>query len=361
MQLRQPRIATLWAIGLALAVASSAQAPADYPALIQKGTAQLQAGSAALALAAGDDAVRTDPERWEGYALAGGALMNLKRYEEAVDKLSEAINHAPEAKQEALRSLRRQCLLAESAVPAAPEAAKSAPEATATQAEIVLWKSIENGSDLTAFQAYLTRYPNGAFAVLAALRIKQIEERNAHRQASDEAAQQAAALANSGLTGRHAIQRRGKTGVLLATGNAVKVKGRGLVDSYSFISLDTFQGQAAIYFPTSFFCRGALVVGQVSWCSYGVIFITGKGLAFQKTKGQIEFSFPRLEAVIKSEGGREGDTFSIYDKDGKRYRFGDQKFDSPSIKFLQAAIATFPVVYAQLQQLVKSMPVNDGQ
>ena len=53
--------------------------------------------------------------------------MNLKRYEEAADQLSQAIQHAPDSKQPGLRDLRKQCLLAESGVaPAAPAAVPNA-------------------------------------------------------------------------------------------------------------------------------------------------------------------------------------------------------------------------------------------
>jgi tol-pal system protein YbgF len=127
--------------------------------------AQLQAGSAEQAVSSGRSAIKMSAGRWEGYALAGGALMNLKRYEEAADTLSKAIERAPEAKQPALRDLRRQCLLAESGSPAV---ANAPAQATATsQAEVVLWKSIENSGNLADFQSYLDRYPQGAFAVLA--------------------------------------------------------------------------------------------------------------------------------------------------------------------------------------------------
>ena len=36
-----------------------------------------------------------------------------------------------------------------------------------TQAEIVLWKSIESANSPADFQAYLSQYPDGAFTVLA--------------------------------------------------------------------------------------------------------------------------------------------------------------------------------------------------
>jgi tetratricopeptide (TPR) repeat protein len=151
-------------------VSALGQTTFDYDELVQRGKTQLQAGTADLALATGEAATKMNPDRWEGYALAGGALMNLKRFEEAADKLSEAIKRAPEAKQPALRDLRRQCLLAESG---APSARKEAAQPTTSQAEIVLWKTIENSNNPNDFDAYLKQYPNGAFAPLATARLRE--------------------------------------------------------------------------------------------------------------------------------------------------------------------------------------------
>jgi tetratricopeptide (TPR) repeat protein len=156
-------------LGLGLALVASAAYPAAHPgpgydAFIKEGNALLQAGSADQALNTGEAAIRIGADRWEGYALAGTALMNLKRYEDAADALSKAIDRAPESKQPALRDLRRQCLLAESGYPAMADT--GAPAMTG-QAEIVLWKSIENSHNTNDFQNYLDQYPNGAFVELA--------------------------------------------------------------------------------------------------------------------------------------------------------------------------------------------------
>jgi tetratricopeptide (TPR) repeat protein len=157
----------------------------DYDALVQKGKAQLQAGSADLALASGEAAIKMNADRWEGYALAGGALMNLKRYEEAADKFSHAIDRAPEAKQTALRDLRRQSLLAESGPSPSPKEAVP----TTSQAEIVLWKSIENSNNPDDFNAYLEQYPNGTFAGLATQHLEKAkqmgEEQDSRRKQAD--------------------------------------------------------------------------------------------------------------------------------------------------------------------------------
>jgi tetratricopeptide (TPR) repeat protein len=102
---------------IAVAPYSGGQAAPGFDALITQGNALLQAGNADEALKSGEAAIKARADRWEGYSLAGGALLNLKRYEDAADALSKAIDRAPESKQPALRALRRECLLAESGYP----------------------------------------------------------------------------------------------------------------------------------------------------------------------------------------------------------------------------------------------------
>jgi tetratricopeptide (TPR) repeat protein len=165
-----------------------AQTPTDYDTLIQQGKSHLQASDLDDALTAGRQAIELDPNRWEAYALAGGALMNLRRYEEAADQLSQAIIHAPESKQAGLRDLRKQCALAEvSGNPVNSRNALAGPSqpAAPTQAEIVLWKTIENSQQRGDFETYLAQYPNGAYVSLATRHLKELsEEQNARRAAA---------------------------------------------------------------------------------------------------------------------------------------------------------------------------------
>jgi tetratricopeptide (TPR) repeat protein len=151
-----------------------AQSSSDYDALVQKGKAQLQAGNADLALASSTAALKLNAERWEAYALAGGALMNLKRNEEAADFLSKAIERAPETKQSGLRDLRHQCFAAVSTT-SSVEKKTIAPETNTSQAEIVLWKSIENSTNPDDFRAYVKQYPSGAFVELAKNGVRKAE------------------------------------------------------------------------------------------------------------------------------------------------------------------------------------------
>jgi tetratricopeptide (TPR) repeat protein len=156
---------------------ASAQSAPDYDTLVHQGNAQLQAGTNDLALTTAQSAIKASPDRWEAYTLAGGALMNLKRYEEAADDFSKAIERAPEAKQTGIRNLRKQCLLAEAGAspnPAATPTPTAAPVTTTTQAEIVLWKTIENSHDPTSFEAYLKEYSQGTYATLAYAHLTQL-------------------------------------------------------------------------------------------------------------------------------------------------------------------------------------------
>jgi hypothetical protein len=165
-----------------------AQTGASYDALIQQGKTELQAGNSAQALASGQQAVQLDANRWEAYALAGGALMNLKRYEEAADALSESIKHAPPEKQDGLRALRKQCALAEAGVTPTPQQHAAPPQPAATsQAEVVLWKTIETSTSPDDFNGYLTQYPNGAFVVLARKHLSDLQQLQMAREAAERA------------------------------------------------------------------------------------------------------------------------------------------------------------------------------
>jgi hypothetical protein len=85
-----------------------------------------------------------------------------------------------------LRDLRKQCALAEAGVAPSASQAPATNQSATTQAEIVLWKSIENSTNADDFKAYLTQYPNGAFAVLAKSRIDRIEKQQAAAAQAEE-------------------------------------------------------------------------------------------------------------------------------------------------------------------------------
>jgi tetratricopeptide (TPR) repeat protein len=185
MKIIASRFVILFLVALALGgLSAAAQSTPSYDTLIQRGKTQMQAGNNDQALATGEQAIKLDPNRWQAYALAGGALMNLKHYARAAASFSEAAKRAPQAKQAALLNLRRQALLDAAGVasPAPPAAAPPvAPAAAApvTQAEIVFWESIKDSKNPADYQTYLARYPQGAFAGLARARLAPMLRRQA--------------------------------------------------------------------------------------------------------------------------------------------------------------------------------------
>jgi tetratricopeptide (TPR) repeat protein len=190
----RPHIFRFGCLGLLLALATCvpfalAQSSPSYDTLIQQGKAELQTGSNDQALATGEQAIKLDPSRWEAYALAGGALMNLKHYSRAATDFNEAAKRAPQAKQSALLNLRRQALLEAAGITqpsaAAPATTSQPPPASApvTQAEIVLWESIKNSTNPADFQTYLQQYPHGAFAALAHGHLAEVERERLKQRA----------------------------------------------------------------------------------------------------------------------------------------------------------------------------------
>ena len=125
-------------LGWFAGTACFAQATASYDGLVQQGKTQLQSGNNDAALVSANAAIKANADRWEAYALAGGALMNLKSYEEAADQFGHAIDKAPEAKQTGLRDLRRQCLTFEAGT-APATAIGSAHSDTPPLQEILAW------------------------------------------------------------------------------------------------------------------------------------------------------------------------------------------------------------------------------
>jgi hypothetical protein len=108
-------------------VGAAAQNLADYDASVKQGKAQLQAGSNDAALASANAAIKLDGTRWEAYAVAGGALINLKRYDDAAGQLGHAIAQAPDAKQAGLRDLLKQCETLKAAAASASSGGASGP------------------------------------------------------------------------------------------------------------------------------------------------------------------------------------------------------------------------------------------
>ena len=71
----------------------------------------------------------------------------------------------------ALAELRRQALLEEAAAPAA-EAAAADQEVSAV--ELAYWDTVKDSANPEMYSAYLERYPEGAFAALAKVRLEEV-------------------------------------------------------------------------------------------------------------------------------------------------------------------------------------------
>jgi len=192
-------VARRLALGILVSsLAMLCQAQTPYATLVQQGNTQLQSGNATQALVLGQQAIKLDPSRWEAYALTGGTLMNLQRYDDAITQLSNALSRAPAAKQPAIQALIKKCVQSESgaATPPPPTtAATTPPQPTVSQAEIVMWETIKNSTNLTDFQTYLQQYPKGAYVALANAAINNIwnQQIAAQTAASQKAAQDLAA------------------------------------------------------------------------------------------------------------------------------------------------------------------------
>jgi hypothetical protein len=137
-------------------------APSDeYQALLTEGKAALQSGDNETAIKRGHAAVNINASRWEAHVLLAGALINLRRCKEALGEIDIAAETVPEDKKAAVGQLGVNCQAS------AEYTTNPATDASVSQAEIVLWKSIENSTRPGDFGAYLQQYPSGAFAVLA--------------------------------------------------------------------------------------------------------------------------------------------------------------------------------------------------
>jgi hypothetical protein len=92
-----------------LTVCAVAQSTTDYDALVQQGKTQLQAGNNDAAGASAAAALKLNPDRWEGYALVGGVMINPHNCEAANHFLAAALRNAPAEKQTGIQNLMDQC------------------------------------------------------------------------------------------------------------------------------------------------------------------------------------------------------------------------------------------------------------
>ena len=183
--------------------AQDAQTAAPYDQMI--GTARTLVKNQKL-LEAGqlcDTAIRLDSSRWEAYALNGSILALQKRYKDAVPFLEKAIDKAPQDRKSALQQA------IEEARTAARSDATPASVPAPTQAEIVLWKTVENSVAASDFEVYLKKYPDGVFALLAKSKLAELLKSetasNAVQQAREAKDRESRLIQASGLEELKAI------------------------------------------------------------------------------------------------------------------------------------------------------------
>jgi tetratricopeptide (TPR) repeat protein len=174
-------------------VPAFAQAPkpaASYDALVARARTLIAENKPQQAVTVSEQAIALNEKRWEAYVIAASGYSAQRLYDDTISMLQMALGRAPEEKKPAIREAiseaRRQLAAQSNPNPVAspPSSAQAAPAIT-TQAEAVLWKSIENSTRAEDYQGYLSKYPDGTFAPVAKARLDAITSKQA-----EEAAQQ---------------------------------------------------------------------------------------------------------------------------------------------------------------------------
>jgi len=121
------------------------------------------------------------------------------------------------------------------------------------------------------------------------------------------------------------------------------------------VTVVNVNGEVFLRFPTiNYYSRVATILGQVGQSGSGNLSVSqnlvtfdGEGDGVYK-HGHIGLSALRSRTTFKIEGGRQGDTFSLY-FNGSRERFGEWKPDSALALLLRKAIEDFPSALAEAQ------------
>lgn len=145
-----------------------------YDSLIAQVGPALAAKQYSNAVSLAKKAIAMDPARLEGYVGAARGYDALGLFDDEIGTLQQGFAHAPAEKKQLVRDAiaqAQQKMTTGNVSPALPFPGSPAP----TQAEIVLWKTIENSQNPQDFQAYLESYPSGTFVPLARQRIGSIE------------------------------------------------------------------------------------------------------------------------------------------------------------------------------------------
>ncbi len=163
---------------------------AGYDALVARARTLIAERRPQEAVTVSEQAIALNERRWEAYVTAASGYSAQHLYDDTIGMLQTALAHAPDEKKQAIREAisdaRRQLAAQSNPNPAfSPQSSPQAAPAITTQAEAVLWKSIENSTRAEDYQGYLSKYPDGTFAPVATARLDAITSKQA-----DEAAQQ---------------------------------------------------------------------------------------------------------------------------------------------------------------------------
>jgi tetratricopeptide (TPR) repeat protein len=186
MAMRRLGVATLAQsiVLLCAAMTSFAQASlgAEYDQAVTQARQLLKENKHREAVTVSERAIKLDDSRWEAYVTAAGGYSGLGLYDDAIGLLQMALPRAPEDRKAAVRDAlqeSRRALNQSSANPS-PKVQQGQRETGAagspTQAEIVLWKSIEKSSSPDDFTGYLKQYPNGVYSGIARTKLNSMEQ-----------------------------------------------------------------------------------------------------------------------------------------------------------------------------------------
>ncbi len=144
--------------------------------------------------------------------------------------------------------------------------------------------------------------------------------------------------------------------VSLKTGLQIHPKHGTPTDMLATATLETYDGAPAIAFPMTYEARDPLTFGQVGPCASGTFHVTSEAVTYiadtsfgAECPAGLLFTLSRNTTNLVKEGGREGDSFSLY-VSKKRYRFAGAKFDSDFLILFRQAISDFPGAYARVQR-----------
>jgi hypothetical protein len=179
------------AVFLAFICACALAAAETYDSLIAQAAQALTAKQYSRSADFAERAIALNPARLEAYLYAAKGYDAQRLFDDEIGMLQQALIHAPAEKKQLIRDAIAQARKATGAGIGQSSTAAATPAASApTQAEIVLWKSIENSQNPQDLGAYLRSYPNGAFVPLARQRLANIEAGIRSQQEQLLAAQQ---------------------------------------------------------------------------------------------------------------------------------------------------------------------------